>query len=76
MERQRVLKRSPDVGDDERLCRLQMDDADLVRLGRGELGVAGPGEQERQDVRDQERDLQVALPEDRACREIVGDRGA
>ena len=61
MKRQRVLKRSPDVGDDERLCRLQVDDADVVRLGRGELRVAGRA-YVNVSGRDQERDRQVALP--------------
>ena len=41
MKCERVFERSADVRDDERLRRVQVDDADVVRLGRGELSKAG-----------------------------------
>src|SRR5215207_2178781 len=76
MEGQRVLKRSTDVRDDERLRRVQEDDGDVVGLGGGELRVRGPCAGKAQDAGRQERDDEVALPGHVAWGGVGGNKGA
>ena len=76
MKRQRVLKRSSDVRDDERLCGLDVDDADVARLGRRSAARAPALRVQHLNAGDQERDRQVALARHTASRGSGGKRGA